>query len=95
MNLPHRYDLPNSTSVDKVITNLCNKLQKLFKAYLHAIFLETNNTRTLYTKHGLHVNKIGKQIVNYQIASLLHITFAKKNHNLKSLNGMRHKLMNT
>ncbi len=33
MNLPQRYDLPNSTTVNKVITNLNRKLQKLVKAF--------------------------------------------------------------
>ena len=78
MNLPYRYDLPNLTTVNKVITNLNRKLQKLVKAFPHTIFLETNNTRTLFTNHGLHMNKLGKQIVNYQIASLLYSTFAQK-----------------
>ena len=77
MNLPYRYDLPNSTTVNKVMTNLNRKLQKLIKAFPYTIFLETNNTRTLSTNHGLHMNKLGKQIVNYQIASLLYSTFAQ------------------
>ena len=61
-----------------LITNLNRKLQKLVKAFPHTIFLETNITRTLFTNHGLHMNKLGKQIVNYQIASLLYSTFAQK-----------------
>ena len=77
MNLPYRYDLPNSTTVNKVITNLNRKLQKLVKAFPHTIFLETNNTRILFTNRGLHMNKLGKQIVNYQIASLRYSTFAQ------------------
>ena len=80
MNLPYRYDLPNSTTFNKVITNQNRKLQKLIKAFPHTIFLETNNTGTFFTNHGLHINKLTKQIVNYQIASLLYSTFAQKHH---------------
>jgi hypothetical protein len=43
----------------------------------HTKFFETNN-RNLFTKHGLCVNKLGKQLVAYQIASLLHSIFEQK-----------------
>jgi len=34
-----------------------------------------DNNRNLFTNHGLHLNKLGKQLViNHQIASLLLIT---------------------
>ena len=78
MNLFHRYDLPNPPTINKIITNLNNKLQKLVTVFPHVKFLETNINRSLFTKHGLHMNKIGKQIVNYQIASLLSTTTAQK-----------------
>jgi len=78
MNVPFRYDLPNSISVNRNISILNRKLQKLVKVFPHAHFLEMDNNRNLFTNHGLHLNKLGKQLVNHQIASLLLTTFQQK-----------------
>ena len=48
------------------------------KSFPHARFLETDNNRNLFTNHGLHLNRLGKQLVNHQIASLLLTTFEQK-----------------
>ena len=54
------------------------KLKKLVKVFPHTSFLETENNRNLFTNHGLHLNKSGKQLVSYQIASLLQSIFEHK-----------------
>ena len=48
------------------------------KSFPHARFLETDNNRNLFTNHGLHLIKLGKQLVNHQIASFLLTTFEQK-----------------
>jgi len=78
MNVPFWYDLPNSISVNTNISILNGKLLKLVKVFPHACFLETDNNRNLVTNYGLHLNKLGKQLVNHQIASLLLTTFEQK-----------------
>ena len=75
MNVPFWYDLPNSISISRNISLSNRKLQKLVKVFPHACFLETDNNRNLFTNHGQHLNKLGKQLVNHQIASLLPTTF--------------------
>lgn len=57
---------------------LNRKLKKLVKVFLHTSFLETDSNRSLFTTHVLHLNNSGKQLVTYQIASLLHLTFKQK-----------------
>jgi hypothetical protein len=78
MNVPFRYDLPNSSSVNKIISILKRKLQKLVKAFPHTKFLETLKDRKLFTNHGLHRNKLRKKLVNIQLAHLLLTTFSHK-----------------
>jgi len=78
MNVPFRYDLPNSIPVNRNISILNRKLQKLVKVFPHARFLEMDNNRNLFTNHRLHLNKLGKQLVNHQIASLLLTSFEQK-----------------
>jgi len=41
-------------------------------------FLKTDKDRNLSTNHGLHLNKLGKQLVQHQLASLLHSVFEQK-----------------
>ena len=41
-------------------------------------FLKTDKDRNLSTNHGLHLNKLGKQLVQHQIATLLHSIFEQK-----------------
>ena len=69
----------NSIAVNRIITTLNRKLKKTLKAFPYTYFLETDNTRTLFTNHGLHMNKLGKQLVTCQIATLLYSTFEQKN----------------
>ena len=78
MNDPFRYDLPNSISVNRNISALNRKLQKLVKDFPHLSFLKTDMDRNLSMYHGLHLNKLGKQLVQHQIASLLHTIFEQK-----------------
>ena len=72
MNLPYRCDLSNTITINKVITTLNRKLKKIVKALPHTHFMETDNTRILFTNHGLHRNKLGKQLVNCQRVTFLY-----------------------
>ena len=76
--MSHLDDLLNSTTVNSSISIVNRKLKKPVKVFPHISFLETDSKRSLFTSHGLHVNKSGKQLVTYQIASLLNLTFKQK-----------------
>ena len=78
MNIPHRYDTPNLISVNMNIASLNRMLQKLVNVLPHTTFLKVEEERNLYTKHGLHLNKMGKQLVQHQMASLIHSIFKQK-----------------
>jgi restriction endonuclease len=75
MNDPFRDYLPNSFSVNKNISVLNRKLQILVKVFAH--ILESAN-RKLFTNPGLHRNKLGKKLVNFQLALFLLTTFDQK-----------------
>jgi len=78
MIVPFRHDLPNSISVNKNISILNRKLQNLVNGFPYTIFLGNDNNRNLFTNHGLHLNKLSKQLVNHQIAFLLRSTLEQK-----------------
>ena len=83
-NIPFRYDLSNSYAVNKKISTLNKKLQKLVRVFPHTRFLGSNNDRKLFTKHGLHRNKLGKILLPFN--SL--VIFNTKLHPLSLLDGM-------
>jgi hypothetical protein len=60
INVPFRYDLPNSRSANNIISVLNRKLQKLAKTFPYMSFLKTDNDRNLFTNHGLYLNKLVK-----------------------------------
>jgi hypothetical protein len=75
MNIPLRYDIPNSPHVNKIISMMNRKRQKLVKVNPHSSFLETFSDRNLFTNHGLHLNKLGKNLVKLKLASFLYPAF--------------------
>ena len=85
MNIPFRYDLPNSHEVNKKISVLNNKLEKLVRVLPYASFIGSDNDRKVFTKHGLHHNKLGKMLVCLQLAEYILTTFAHKFSTLISL----------
>jgi hypothetical protein len=92
MNVPFRYDLPNSISVNRNVLATNRKLQKLVKVFPHTSFLKTDKGRNLSTNHELHLNKLGKQLVHHQIASLLHSIFEKKPLTQSFSDGTKYKM---
>ena len=78
MNIPCRYDIPNSLSINKNISTLNKRLKKLIKAFPHSSFLEIRENRIIYTKHGLHRSKLEKKLVNLQLAQTFLTIFSLK-----------------
>ena len=80
MKFPFRYDLTNSLSVNDNISVPNRRLQKLTKAFHHSTFLGTLDNRNLFTTHGLHRSKLGKKLVNFQLAHFFLPSLTKKIH---------------
>jgi hypothetical protein len=57
---------------------LNKRLLKLTKAFPHSNFLATFDNRNLFPTHCLHRNKLGKRLVNLQLAHLLLTIFYQK-----------------
>jgi hypothetical protein len=81
MNIPHRYDIPNAVYINKIISMLNRKLQKLATINPHTNFLEIINDRNLFTNHGLHRNKLGKNLVKLVLASSVLTAFVTNTTN--------------
>jgi hypothetical protein len=68
LGIPFRYNLQNSREVNSIITTINTKISKLVYLLPNARFLPSNNDGRLFTKHGLHRNKFGKQLLVSQLA---------------------------
>ena len=71
IGVPHRYDVTNDSHVNSKIRTLNCQLQKLAKICNHVNIIEPANSRFLYTRHGLHLNDSGKELLSNQL--VLHI----------------------
>jgi len=78
LGIPFRFDLQNSTMVNSEICKINKKLSKLANASPNRGFLDSNNDSKLFTKHGLHRNKYGKQLIVTLIANYILSIFKQK-----------------
>ena len=69
LSIPFRYDIHNCTSVNHNIKKINKKLNILTKTSPSLSFIDLNNDGKLFTRHGLHQNKLGKNLLSTQIAN--------------------------
>jgi hypothetical protein len=59
--------LIKSSCVSKEVTRFNRKLAKCTKLYEHCAFVDVDLNRDLFTKHGLHLNGLGKNEIVKQL----------------------------
>lgn len=63
-----RYDLPEWPAVNKEVDSINVKLSKICNRFSNASFTDLSNlSRSCDTKHGLHLNQLGKKFVSEQL----------------------------
>ena len=78
VNIPHRYDTANTNTVNDSIEKFNKRLEKLVKVSPHASFPKTEQNRKLYTRHGLHYNRLGKRYLFNHIALMAYSSLEQK-----------------
>jgi hypothetical protein len=68
INLPHRHDLASSATTNSRIRSYNMKLKHFTQAFKHVSIVEMSSERNNYTRHGLHMNNVGKEKLARQIA---------------------------
>jgi hypothetical protein len=66
-SVANRHDLMSSSCVNEEVRALNRKLMKIRKIFGHVSILEINPNREYYTKHGHHLNGLGKAEVSKQL----------------------------
>jgi hypothetical protein len=83
MCIPHRHDLPVDSCVNKEIVTCNRKLGKLVKAFEYTALVKLDINRESYTKHGLHLNHKGKELIaRKMIPIIMHILYKKLRNQL-------------
>jgi len=67
----YRYYVTVYSHVNSTIKSFNSKLLKLAKIFSHVSIIEIVNNSLLFTKHGLHLNESGKELLSNQL--VLHL----------------------
>ena len=68
-NIPHRYDMDMNSVTNLEIQAANRKLNKMTKVFSHVAVVETDLSRKYFTRHGMHLNKSGKEWLSKLIAT--------------------------
>jgi len=61
VNIPHRHDLDRTSEIDTEMQAFNRLILKVAKAYNHITIVDTDLDRQFFTRHGMHLNKRGKE----------------------------------
>jgi capsular polysaccharide biosynthesis protein len=75
--VPHRYDLMDFSCVNEEIKVFNRKMHKIMKLESNVKILDIKLDRSCYTRHGLHLNIIGKKRVQEMMINQIR-TFTTK-----------------
>lgn len=62
MGVSHRFDLPDTSCVNKEVGSFNNKLTKIVKLLKLATLLKFEQKREHFTRHGMHLNATDKAL---------------------------------
>jgi hypothetical protein len=71
VNVPKRFDLAAHSCFNYEVNTFNRKLGKHMKSFQHASTVEVTSNRELFTKHGLHLNREGKEQTAKTIVSAI------------------------
>jgi len=69
--VPHRHDLPEWSCVNTGIKAYNRTLAKLMKPRKHVTVVQVDLDRKFFTRHGQHMNNLGKELIALRLASVI------------------------
>jgi hypothetical protein len=67
VSAPNRHDLSTTSCVNSEVTTYNRKLHKRMKIFEHVKILDSEVQREHFTRHGLHMNTVGKELMAQRI----------------------------
>jgi len=71
LEAPHRQDLIQHSCVNKEVEKLNSKIKKHMKAHVNVEIVKANLNRGAFTKHGQHMNAMGKGLMAKRIIEVI------------------------
>ena len=68
VSAPHRFDLMETSCINHEIENFNRKLRKQLERLEKVEMIDVGNDRNLFTRHGQHLNSVGKECIASKIA---------------------------
>jgi hypothetical protein len=84
LGIPHRHDLVNWSCVNNEIITFNRKLFKSMKCHEHVKVMNCEVNRQFFTRQGMYLNKLGKEVVIKHITATCESIF-QSNKNLTSI----------
>jgi hypothetical protein len=69
--IPHRHDLPDWSCVNRGIRIFNRALMELMKLHTHVTVTQVDPARMYYTKHGQHMNNMGREKIASKLAEVI------------------------
>ena len=79
---PTRHDLLEWSCVNNEIKAFNRKLLKLVKPYKHVLIVTADTDRKFFTRHGLHLNNLGKEDIASKVSMAVHFPEAERDNSL-------------
>ena len=74
VGVPHRHDLTSTSVVNREILKANRQFRKIVDSSRHGRFVDVSDmTRDMYTRHGLHFNDYGKDVLARKISVVLSV----------------------
>jgi hypothetical protein len=89
--VPTRYDLSYYSQVNNEIRSYNDKLRDIVNEHKQVALIEMDFDRKYHTRHGLHLNKLGKLQFTNKITQMVHLILGDKQ---KQSTGMNNKYRN-
>jgi hypothetical protein len=78
-SVPHRHDSMSSSCVNEEVRAFNRNLTKISKIFVHVSIMEVDSSKACYTKHGHHLNNLGKaKVLKHLSLQLLSVLQWKK-----------------
>jgi hypothetical protein len=85
MEVPHQYDLEMKSCVNKEKIVFNSKLKNLSERIVNISVIDVTIDREMFTKHGLHMNRVGKEQTAWKIATEMSVLFQRNKSNPMTL----------
>jgi hypothetical protein len=85
VTVPTRFDLISTSCVNKEVITYNRKVSKWMKQYEQVKLIDCDLQRKCFTRHGMHMNLTGKELMSQRIMEHINELFSKKETSTISL----------